>query len=201
MRAVGKFAAILAVLLPLGFCAELDPAALLNDARARILENIEKLPKYTCVQTVRRYRYEAIPDVRANGCGDLADGHHVSRLLAWTDQLRLDVTVSGGLEIFSWAGARSFKSGDVEGIVGGGMTGTGDFGPFLSSIFSPRALEYRYLGTEQVRGRTCAVFSYAVPLGASHYEVVVGPGRKDTAVMAYRGQFWIDVETADISRM
>ena len=132
-------AVILGAMFPLTVCGEIDPAALLNQARAKIVENVEKLPKYTCVRTVRRSRFEAVPAVRVSNCGDVQDSKIEPRLtLAWTDRFKLDVTVSEGAEIFSWVGARRFQSEEVEKIVGGGMTGTGDFGPFLMSIFSQR---------------------------------------------------------------
>jgi hypothetical protein len=116
---------ILGAMFPLAMCAEIDPAALLNQARAKIVENTKRLPKYTCVQTVRRSRFEAIPAVRANDCAYMRDAE-IERglMLAWTDRFKLDVTVSEGAEIFSWVGAGHFQSEDVDKIVGGGMMGT-----------------------------------------------------------------------------
>src|ERR1700683_5567563 len=113
-------------------------------------------------------------------------------MLSWTDRFKLDVTVSEGAEIFSWVGARSFQSEDVDQIVGGGMTGTGDFGTFLISIFSGKGSEYRYLGPQQERGRTFAAYSYGVPLAFSGYQVKVGPRPEDMATLAYWGRFWMD---------
>ncbi|MGA2741304.1 MAG: hypothetical protein ABSG65_28180 [Bryobacteraceae bacterium] len=187
---------------PFAVCAEIDPVALLNQARAKIVENNRRLPKYTCVQTVHRSRFEAIPSVQASGCGYLRDPQVEPRLaLAWTDRFKLDVTVSAGAEIFSWVGARHFQSEDVDKIVGGGMTGTGDFGPFLISIFSGNGSEYEYLGLAQEHGRTFAKYRYRVPLAVSHYQVKVGPRPADQATMAYEGTFWIDPENAELSHM
>src|ERR1039458_10793284 len=47
-------AVILGAMCPLALCGEIDSLALLNQARAKIVENIERLPKYTCVQTDRK---------------------------------------------------------------------------------------------------------------------------------------------------
>jgi hypothetical protein len=155
---------ILGAVVPLALCAEIDPIALLNEARAKIVENTRRLPKYTCVQTVRRSRFDAIPAVRVKDCGYVQDPEIEPRLmLAWTDQFKLDVTVSAGGEIFSWVGARRFQSEGVDKIVGGGMTGTGDFGPFLISIFSANGSDYRYLGPEQDQGRAYLAYRYRVP--------------------------------------
>jgi hypothetical protein len=113
----------------------------------------------------------------------------------------LDVTVSEGAEIFSWPGDQRFQSGDVEQIVGGGMAGTGDFGPFLMSIFGESGSECNFLGLEQNNGRTFAVYRYHVPISVSHYQIKVGSGPKDMATMAYDGKFWIDPQKAELSRM
>jgi len=51
-------AALMGALLPPAVCADIDPMALLNEARAKIVENVKRLPKYTCVQTVHRSRFE-----------------------------------------------------------------------------------------------------------------------------------------------
>jgi hypothetical protein len=186
----------------LSMSAEIDPVALLNQARAKIVENIERLPKYTCVQTVRRARFAAIPAVSVSNCGDVMDPAMAPRMgLFWSDRFKLDVTVSEGAEIFSWVGARRFISDDVGDIVGGGMTGSGDFGPFLMSIFAAHGSEYEYLGPEQYKGRDFAVYRYRVPMAVSHYQVRVGPRPKDLATMAYEGKFWIDPENAELSRM
>ncbi|MGD0365561.1 MAG: hypothetical protein ABSC93_32155 [Bryobacteraceae bacterium] len=200
MRAKAQAAAILGAMFPLALCGEVDPIALLNQARARIVENTRRLPRYTCIQTVRRSRFQAIPAVQPNGCAEAGDPKN-ALTLAWTDRFKLDVTVSGGAEIFSWVGARRFQSEDVDQIVGGGMTGTGDFGPFLISIFSANGAEYQYLGPDQGSGRAGVAYRYRVPLEVSHYQVKVGPRPEDLATMAYEGKFWIDPETAELGRL
>jgi hypothetical protein len=192
-------------LLPLAVCAEIDHVALLNQARAKILENIERLPKYTCLQTVHRSRFQMFPPVQVSSCGHVQISSTAKiqphMMLAWTDRFKLDVTVSDGTEIFSWAGAGHFQSEDVENIVGAGMAGTGDFGPFLMSIFGGSASQYDYLGLEQVKGRDFAVYRYHVPVSSSHYQVKTGSQPEDRANMAYDGKFWIDPQSVELSRM
>jgi len=194
---------IFGAIFPLALCGELDHVALLNQARAKILENIKRLPKYTCLQTVQRFRFEAFPRVRVSSCGYVQDRMKAqpSMKLAWTDRFKLDVTVSEGAEIFSWAGAQQFQSEYVEKIVGGGMTGTGDFGPFLMSIFGGGASGYDYLGLEQDKGRAFAVYRYRVPISTSHYQIKVGPMPDDMVALAYEGKFWIDPQNAELTRM
>jgi len=192
-------------MFPLALCAEIDHVALLNQARAKIVENIERLPKYTCLQTVHRSRFQMFPPVRVSSCGHVeisrAAKIQPQMMLAWTDRFKLDVTVSGGAEILSWAGAGQFQSEDVESIVGAGMAGSGDFGPFLMSIFGGSASGYDYLGLDQDKGRDFALYRYHVPESASHYQIKIGSQAEDRVTMAYGGKFWIDPQSAELTRM
>lgn len=190
--------------LPLLLRGQVDPDALLRQARARIVENAARLPKYTCVQTIERSKFETFNGGRKKACDDRpASAHAQSRaqiLLAWTDQFKLDVTVSEGEEIFSWAGAREFQSADAQEIAGG-LTGSGDFGPFLMNIFGGNAAAFQYEGMKNGQPRTLAVYQYRMPASASHYQVKVGKGRADTVTLAYEGEFWIDPQTAELGRL
>src|SRR5262245_25905807 len=180
--------------------AQIDPDALLQRARSQISSSVANLPRYTCVQTVHRSRFESFSGNRPSGC-HVGEPGQPPALLAWKDQFKLDITVSEGTEIFSWAGARTFQSGDAQQIVGGGLTGTGDFGPFLTDIFGGEAAKRQYLGTEQDHGRMLAVYRYEVPLSVSGYHIRIGPGADDTAALAYEGKFWLDPQNAELIRM
>jgi len=181
--------------------AQPDPATLMRQARAKILESAEKLTKYTCVESVRRWRFESPVQIRGNPCGRLrpddSAGGQPRLMPAWTDRFKLDVTVSGGVEIFSWAGAREFQTADAQAIVGEGMTGSGDFVPFLVDIFGGNP-DYQFLSWETVDGRLLAAYRYQVPASASRYQVKVG---SDSSNLAYEGTFWIDPQDAELRRM
>ena len=196
---------ILAALLPLLLRGQIDPDALLGKARARIVENLARLPRYTCVQTIRRSRYELFYGGRRKPCGQPAKSasapNRAQLLLAWTDRFKLDVTVSEGTEIFSWAGARQFQSADAQEIVGGGLTGSGDFGPFLMDIFGGAAPQSHYMGLDPVEGHPLAAYQYQVQASASHYQIKVGDRRADQATLAYEGEFWIDPQSAELRRL
>jgi hypothetical protein len=196
---------ICVALLPLVLRGQMDGDELLGRARARIVENLARLPKYTCVQTIQRSRFELHYAGRVRRCGDPvkpAGQNRAQLLLAWTDRFKLDVTVSEGSEIFSWAGAREFQSADAQEIVGGGgLTGSGDFGSFLMDIFGGGGAQYRYAGVDQGQGRALAAYEYHVPLAASHYQIKVGAGAGDMATLAYEGEFWIDPQSAELRRL
>ena len=178
-------------------CAHPDGDALLREARTKIVESIAKLPKYTCVQTIRRSRFDPFYGSRKKGCSE-----RQNVWLAWTDQLKLDVTISEGAEIFSWAGAREFQSQDAQTIAGNGLTSTGDFGHFLMTIFgSDDPLAHQYLGIERDHGQTLAVYQYRVPRATSRYEIKLSSKPGDVATLAYEGKFWIDPQNAELRRM
>jgi hypothetical protein len=204
-RLASNAGVILGAMFPLAACAEIDHVALLNQARAKIVENIERLPKYTCLQTVHRSRFQMFPAVQVSSCGHVAISSSAKvrpqMMLAWTDRFKLEVTVSDGAEIFSWAGAQHFQSEDLEKIVGAGMTGTGDFGPFLISIFGGRGSQYDYLGLVQDKAQAFALYRYHVPVSASRYQFKAGSEPENLVTMAYDGKFWIDTQNAELSRM
>lgn len=192
---------VLFLLLLESLCAEFVCAqpndALLREARTKIVESVRKLPKYTCVQTIRRSRFDSFYGSRKKGC---ADRQNV--WLTWTDQLKLDVTISEGAEIFSWAGAREFQSADAQIIAGNGLTSTGDFGHFLMTIFgSDDPLAHQYLGLDRDHGETLAVYQYRVPTQRSRYEIKLSSKPGDVATLAYEGKFWIDSQNAELRRM
>lgn len=183
------------------------PTALLARARTQLLQQLDRLPNYTCVQTVHRERYDALLGAKAEGCSEeaapdaFAPAERPRLLLAWKDRFRLDVSVARGREIFSWAGGGAFQSSDVQAMVGGGLTGTGDFGPFLLSIFGSPVEAFQPLGVEKEKQRRFRVFHYRVSAEASHYEIKTGPKPTDVATLAYEGEVWIDLDSAVLHRV
>jgi hypothetical protein len=171
---------------------------LLEKTRARVLDSARRLPRYTCVETVARAQYLpplgsgfTCPAVMARHRRDDSQGGLVMR-----DRLRLDVAVINGEEMFSWAGARRFETRDIDRLVGGGASGSGDFGSFLLSVFgtAPEAIHYRGLSDN------FALFDYVVPVTRSNYRYrsdLAGVSRKT----GYRGTFSVDPADADVRQL
>ena len=180
--------ALAALLLTHTLAAQPDPAVLLQSARARILAETAALARYTCVETVHRARFEPLHGPPAKRCDLLG-----RTLQTFTDRLRLDVTVSEGAEIFSWAGARRFSAADSREFAAGGLAATGDFGRFLVAIFGESA-DIRFTAWE---GST-AIYRYRVPLAASRYEITLD---SRSLPMAYEGAIRLDARTADLTRL
>src|SRR5579885_25202 len=141
-----------------------EAQALFDRARAKELANIDRTPRYTCIENITREVRRTIR--RRNGCSGATGS---SGLVLWRDRLRLDVAVINGTETFAWAGARQFETEDVDKLVGGGATETGDFAGFVGSIFGNDARNFRYTGEESTPAGKMARFEYEVPRATSHY--------------------------------
>jgi hypothetical protein len=173
--------------------ADPDGEQLFSRVRDKVLDNTRRMPRYTCVETVSRTQYHP-PDEPAS-CESLTTGHQIIRgKLAVRDRLRLDVAVVDGGEIFSWAGAGTFETHDVDKLVGDGVSGSGEFGSFLASVFGGAPDAIRYAGLRH----DLAQFEYNVPVGKSNYRYrTTGPGR----IIGYHGSFSVDPSDGDIQQL
>ena len=175
--------------------ADSDADELFNKARAKVLDNTRRLPRYTCVETVSRSQY--LPADNPSDCQSLVTMQRLVPTrgsLMEHDRLRLDVAFVEDGEIFSWAGAGKFETSDVANLTGGGASGSGEFGSFLASVFGSAPDAIRYTGLS----RNLARFEYDVPLAKSNYHFrSSGPAR----TVAYRGTFLVNPVDADLRQL
>lgn len=174
---------------------DLEVQELFNKARARVLDNSKRLPRYTCVETVDRTQYS--PAVEGNGtCQSAMAMHRLSPQhgsVLVRDRLRLDVAVVDQSEIFSWAGARKFETHDMGELING-ATGSGEFGSFLLSVFGDEPDRMRYLG----RRNDSLSFDFNVPLAKSTYQYrTIGPNH----TVPFHGSFLIDPTDAELQEL
>ena len=171
-----------------------DPDSLLRRTRERLLADLDRLPSYTCVQTITRRYYR--PDQEGASCKALIAAHTKekshTRLSAW-DRLRLEVAIVDGENVFSWVGSPRFESGTMERLAGRGPLSNGDFGPFLNAIFTRASVTFQ--GEEHAGNRHLLAYAYDMPLERSVYLIRGDDGWTRTA---YSGVFVIDPESADI---
>jgi hypothetical protein len=175
-----------------------DPQALFDRARAKVLANLDKTPRYTCVETIQREVRRTIRTRERCSRAAITAASSDSGLVLWHDRLRLDVAVIDGNETFAWAGARRFETDDVDKLVGGGATGTGDFSGFVASVFGADARHFRYTGEDNTPAGRLARFEYEVPRATSHYRYRTNGTFK---LAPYSGWFLIDPATAALEKL
>ncbi len=173
--------------------ADPDPRELFRTVRAKVLDDVSHVPRYTCVQTVNRSQYRLQLAGQPNNCRATVAARrqlNPSGFLLVRDRLRLDVAVVDGAETFSWAGARRFETSHVDDLVKSGSTGSGEFVSYLNSIFGEEPDSISYLGE--------FVFGFNVPRERSHYTYRTdGPDR----ITGYHGFFLVDPATAELKRL
>lgn len=177
----------------------LDPAAVFRHTGERLLDDLDRMPHYTCVQTTIRTYYDAKPEAHRRSCSALIAAHetrkHKPPVLGW-DRLRLDVALVEGQSVYSWVGAPRFTDDTVDKLAGDGPLGSGDFGVFLHEILLRATLAFQ---EEQVAdGRQLLAYSYDIPLEKSKYLVKTSDGWAQTA---YSGTLLLDPTAADIVKL
>jgi len=173
--------------------ADSEASELFRKVRAKVLEDVSHVPRYTCVQTINRAQYRPQYGARPANCRDLIAARKQLASLGYLlsrDRVRLDVAIVDGAETFSWAGARRFETSHVDELVTSGTTGSGEFVSFLISIFGPDANAISRLRP--------TLFAYSIPAEKSHYRYRTnGPER----TAAYHGTFVVDPATAELKRL
>lgn len=178
-----------------------NPEDLYQRVRRRVMNDITRLPNFTCVETIRRRVYGvASPKARPPNCGEIVRDYKAEKPgqpLQLSDRLRVDVAIAGKHEVYSWVGAERFEEEDLHTLVGNGQTVMGDFGSHLLAVFAPHGA-MQFIGERKVGGRRLLEYSYQTPLNLSEYYLRVG----GTAIKtAYEGSVLLDPATADVARV
>lgn len=162
--------------------ADLAPEVLrLARIKVRAAENLEKLPNYTCLETIER-------SVRRAS----------SRRYELVDLLRLEVALVNRRELFAWPGSREFAEQEISDMVGHGAIGNGSFALHARSIFLSGSPRFTYIGERIRDGQSMIRYDYEVPLIHSGYKMRVRPRE---GIVGYKGAFWVDADTLDLRRM
>jgi hypothetical protein len=182
--------------------ADDDPAEVLIRLRDQVVAHAERIPNHTCVESVRRDRYEAVTGPPARSCDSLLARRKLpafssSLRLATTDRLRLDVLLANDREIYSWAGARQFEEGEIDELVTQGAFGTGPFASMLLGVLQGRDARFVFEGDTSLESRRLLEYSFSVPVDRSHYRV---KAHKDWVVSGYTGTILADPRTAELVR-
>jgi hypothetical protein len=183
--------------------AERNPDEVMKQVTDRVLASAARIPSYTCVENVTREYYWPTASTRPRACPVLMQlrRHPTPDMvlrLAVSDRLRLDVTLTGTREIFSWVGASRFDDASIDHVVRNGPMGTGAFGGFLSVIFKQDVKRFSFVRQTKMDGRILMEYSFQVAKENSGYKVKV----PDSWVYSgYRGTLLVDPETGDVVRL
>ena len=198
----GVLGALILAACAAAILAETPAQVLFNRLRAKVRADVDKSPRYTCVETIVRTQYRPPLGGSRSGCASMIAARaklSSPGLETWHDRLRLDVAVGETSEMFSWAGAKQFESGDLDSLALSGSTGSGDFGSFLASVFGSDAERFRYNGEQDTPIGHFAAFEFSVPLAKSHYSYRTGGGESIT--VPYAGSFYVVPATAELRRL
>ena len=175
-----------------------DPAHVLQATSERLLDDLKRMPRYTCVQTITR-TYYASNQFGHPSCSKLITEHDARKktlpMQSW-DRLRLEVALVDGGSVYSWVGAPRFTDDTLDKLAGSGPLGSGDFGVFLHGILNHATLIFK--GERVVEGASLFEYSYEMPIGKSSYRVKVPDGWK---VTGYSGTLLLDPETNDLVQL
>jgi hypothetical protein len=176
--------------------AELTPDEALARLRERMSAQRDRIPNYTCVETMSREVY-AIRGSRPT-CASAGEFPWLAarRDLATSDKFRIDVRVGQGAEMYSWPGADRFGAHELIDFLGSGAISTGAFGTFLLGVFG-EAPELRFVERRSIEGRNLFVYEYNVPLEQSH-RLFLAAGL--WVPIAYKGYILLDAESGELVR-
>jgi hypothetical protein len=172
-----------------------DADSALQRTRERLLADLERMPHYTCVQTITRQYY--IAKSKSASCAALMADHGKNsdrlKLRAW-DRLRLEVAIVDGNNVYSWVRSPRFEGDTLGQLAAHGPLSSGDFGPYLYLLFKSADISFK--GEDLTGKRRLLAYSYDVPLDRSSYKVRTKDG--GLPVTAYGGAFLLDPVAADI---
>jgi hypothetical protein len=176
-----------------------DPGVVLRQTAVRLLADLDRMPRYTCVQTTTRTYYESKAVFHTPACSVLIAEHdkpkHKLPVQGW-DRLRLEVALVDRQSVYSWVGAPRFSDETLENLAGNGPIGSGDFGVFLSEILERAALTFQR--EQVVEGQSLLEYSYDMPVESSTYRVKTSNGWVRTS---YSGSLLLDPKAMDIVKM
>jgi hypothetical protein len=190
-----------------GVQAQDNPNDLIMRVSQKILDSVNRLPKYVCTLTVDRAAYETGGGAPAHACDGLEarkKGGHLGRLFT-SDRLRLDVaigasheTLGTSSEMYSWVGENHFDNQGLFELVLQGAISSGSFSTLLASIFGEDRASFSYNGERTVDGRVLAEFAFLVPLEKSNYLYLFNRRAVRTPM---EGTVLADAKTYDLVRL
>jgi hypothetical protein len=156
-------------------------AGQLQEILAQASGNIERMPNYTCLETIERTR-------RGDPCPKCSIA----------DRVRLEVGVIGGKERFVFPGGSTFEDKEIDELVSHWAIGSGEFAMFPRDLFVSHLATYSAQREEVFEGKAELRYDYTVPPSKSGYRI---RSNGQIARVGYHGSFWVDAATLELRRL
>ncbi len=176
-----------------------DPT--LDRIRQEMRRSLERIPNYTCLQTIERTTFTEQARKRAEKQARKGDRGSASDARVYadaSDTIRMEVALVDGEELHSWPGAEEFTRTPLAKMVGYGLVSVGDYATHLETLFVADEAEFDFVGEESLSARSVLHYDYRVPLAKSEY-VLRNEGQE--AKVAHHGSLWADAESLDLIRL
>ncbi len=141
-------------------------------------QNLERLPNYTCTQTIERSVRPA-----------------KTRRYRLVDTVRLEVALVNGKELFAWPGSGKFDDRELSELLAGGASGNGNFGTHARAIFLGGASRFEYLGEVETEERRVYRYAFRIPQAMSGFQLKSGTAQ---GIAGYYGWFEAEVDSLDV---
>ncbi len=155
---------------------------LIEKIRAHVAADLERLPNYTCRQTIERF-FRPLESTKFEKL----------------DTVRVEVALIGNKELYAWPGSARFEETSIDQLITGqGAIGSGMFALHLRNLFVNPGPEFTRRGETDLDGIRAVRFDFEVPLQRSQYFF---GDRANSARVGYRGSFWAGASILDLLRL
>jgi len=180
-----KIAGVSFVLACVAASQDLAPdVLLLARIKSHMREELSRIPNYTCLETISRFRKDPASDPPSN------------KQLTPLDTVRLEIVYSNHREWYGSPGDRNLSVDNPVGFVGGGMIGNGAFALMLNNVLEGGSFTYR--GQETLGGRTAARYDFRVLRMLKPLKISILGG---DAMVGEEGSLWADPQSLDLIRL
>jgi hypothetical protein len=156
---------------------------LLARIKAHLREELSRVPNYTCLETVSRFRRSPGASATSNGLKPL-------------DRVALEIVYSNGREYYGSPGATDLSVDDPRAFIGSGMIGNGMFAMLLNDIVEGARFEYR--GEELEARRPMVRYEFHIPRMLKGLSISVPGGQGE---VGEEGSMLADKNSLDLVRV
>jgi hypothetical protein len=157
---------------------------LLARIKSHLREELSRVPNYTCLETVSRFR-------RSAGARGSPHAH-----LKPLDRIRLEIVYSNHREYNGSPGDREMSVDNPRAFISSGMIGNGLFALTLNNILEGGQFTYR--GDELLAGRQVARYDFHIPRMLKGLTISIPGGQGD---VGEEGSVWADRNSLDLVRL